>query len=186
MRQPARQSRRRIARRKPGQGRAKTKAKSRPDQCLETTGPHWAGLVRTRLRADQAFATAFTLADRRLLWRAALLRWTRPLLTIESMTGWASLKALRRVVLVAGGDGVGDLADGACACANAAPRCWARCLTACRAAFSADLVFATLEISAELAGLRPRSVGRGRPEVNRNRRSGIGIAGRDSARLPRR
>ena len=46
---------------------------------------------------DDRAAAAFARAARRLLCRAALLRWMRPLLTIESMTGVASRRAVRAV-----------------------------------------------------------------------------------------
>lgn len=46
-----------------------------------------------RLVFQEARANAFTLAFRRLLWRAALFLWIRPLFTAESMIGCASRKA---------------------------------------------------------------------------------------------
>src|ERR1035441_10010568 len=46
-----------------------------------------------RARRAQAVASAFTFAARRLLWRAALFLWKRPLSATESMTGWAALNS---------------------------------------------------------------------------------------------
>ena len=44
--------------------------------------------------AVPAVATnALTLADNRLLWRAALFLWNRPLSATESITDWADLNS---------------------------------------------------------------------------------------------
>ena len=49
--------------------------------------------------AQAAVASAFTLAARRLLWRAALFLWKRPLSATESITGWAVLKSSAALAL---------------------------------------------------------------------------------------
>ena len=47
----------------------------------------------------QAVASAFTLAERRLLWRAALFLWNKPLSATESITGWAALNSSAALAL---------------------------------------------------------------------------------------
>ena len=104
-----------------------------------------------------AFAAAFALAERRLLWGAALFRWTRPLFTIESMTGWVSRRALRAASASPEAT-ASDALRIAVRMRERAATLRVRFLTACRAAFSADLVFATLAISAIEACLEGRVV----------------------------
>src|SRR5688572_18215413 len=92
-----------------------------------------------------------------LLWRAALLRWMTFLLTRESMTGWASLSAVEALAL--------SPAATASTTLRRAERIRERSATlrlrfvsARRAAFSADFVFATKESPETGVVLRPRSV----------------------------
>jgi hypothetical protein len=69
-------------------------------------GPCEAGPVSCRQAAPDAqaaSASALTLADRRLLWRAALFLWNMPLSATESITLWAALKSSDRLGLVTGG-----------------------------------------------------------------------------------
>jgi len=47
----------------------------------------------------QAVASAFTLAAKRLLWRAALFLWKMPLSATESITGWAVLSSSAALAL---------------------------------------------------------------------------------------
>ena len=69
------------------------------------------GRGRARLRLLRAAARALILALSSRLWRAALLLWMMPLVTIVSITGWACLEGRRRFGLVAGGDRGQDLLD---------------------------------------------------------------------------
>src|SRR6478609_11725903 len=57
------------------------------------------GPLSSALDAQAAVASAFTLAARRLLWRAALFLWNRFLSATESITGCATLNSSAALAL---------------------------------------------------------------------------------------
>ena len=64
---------------------------------LRSAGP--ASVARGPLRRGAQAASALTLADRRLLWRAALFLWKMPLSATESITLWACLNSSAALAL---------------------------------------------------------------------------------------
>src|ERR1700719_2777558 len=92
-------------------------------------------------RHRRYLASARTCFVRRLLWRAALLRWMMPLLTMLSITGVAAARAeAASSCLPAFSAKVAlRMALRSCEVSASLP---ARCTVDCRAAFSADFVFA--------------------------------------------
>ena len=93
----------RAAERRPMRGPAARAPMTKGSQC----GP----FVAPSRIVDQAAASALTLADRRLLWRAALFLWNRPLSATESITLWAVLKSSAGLGLVAGDHGLLHVLD---------------------------------------------------------------------------
>src|SRR5690349_6683261 len=81
-------------------------------------------------------------ADSALLWRAALLRWMTFLLTSESIIGWASFRAAVASALLPEASASLTLRR-AVRMRERSVTLRLRLVSARRAAFSADLVFAT-------------------------------------------
>src|SRR5699024_5826554 len=103
------------------------------------------GFPLKRCALDQAAASsALIRAFRRLLWRAALLRWIRPRAPKRSSSGWAALKASWAPAASLASSAWSTFFTAVRSCERWLLLRWLR-TTACLARFLEDLMLATVE-----------------------------------------
>src|SRR5690554_1076817 len=95
-------------------------------------------------RAQAAASSALIRALRRLLWRAALLRWIRPRAPKRSSNGWAAAKASCAPAASLASSALVTFFTAVRSCERWLLLRWLR-TTACLARFLEDLMLATME-----------------------------------------